>query len=223
MPASIVVFFVALPLCLGIALASGAPLFSGIIAGIIGGIIVGTASGSSLGVSGPAAGLTVIVLGYVTTLGQWENFLVALVLAGLIQILMGLARLGNIAYYFPSSVIKGMLAGIGVIIIIKQIPYAFGYDVGMDGDFEEFLGDSALITLRETFNNLTPAAIIITIISMAVLISWEMFLAKKHKIFSLLPGPLAVVAIGIIASNFLELHDHQIVQIPVAENFSGFF
>ncbi len=127
--ASIVVFFVALPLCLGIALASGAPLFSGIIAGIIGGIIVGTLSGSSLGVSGPAAGLAIIVLGYVATLGSWENFLVAVFLAGIIQLIMGYLKLGTIAYYFPSAVIKGMLSGIGIIIIIKQIPHALGYDV----------------------------------------------------------------------------------------------
>ena len=128
LPASMVVFFVALPLCLGIALASGAPLFAGVIAGIVGGIVVGAASGSPLGVSGPAAGLTVIVLGAITTLGSWQAFLVAVVLAGVIQLIMGYLRMGLIAYYFPTSVIKGMLTGIGIIIILKQIPHALGYD-----------------------------------------------------------------------------------------------
>ena len=135
LPASIVVFFVALPLCLGIALASGAPLFSGLIAGIIGGIVVGLLSGSEIGVSGPAAGLAAIVLTAITALGGWENFLVAVVLGGAIQIAFGLFRLGIIGYYFPSSVIKGMLTGIGIIIILKQIPYFFGLDKNPEGDF----------------------------------------------------------------------------------------
>jgi len=217
--ASIVVFFVALPLCLGIALVSGVPLFSGIISGIIGGVVVGAVSRSPLGVSGPATGLAVIVFGYVATLGSFENFLVAVFLAGIIQIIMGMMRLG---YYFPSSVIKGMLAGIGVIIIIKQIPHALGYNTGMARDFEEFLDEGALITLQKTVNNFTPAAIIISIISMSLLLSWES-LAKKYKTFSVIPGPLAVVIVGIFASNFMELAGHQIVQILVAENFSEFF
>ena len=120
-PASIVVFFVAIPLCLGIALASGAPLFSGLIAGIIGGIVVGLISGSQIGVSGPAAGLAAIVLSAISTLGSFENFLVAVVLGGAIQLLFGVIRAGVIGQYFPSSVIKGMLTGIGLIIILKQI------------------------------------------------------------------------------------------------------
>ncbi|MEZ5287734.1 MAG: SulP family inorganic anion transporter [Vicinamibacterales bacterium] len=122
LPASIVVFLVATPLCLGIALASGAPLFSGIIAGVVGGIVVGAASGSALGVSGPAAGLTVIVLGAIATLGSWETFLLSVVAAGVIQLALGFARAGVIGYYFPSSVIKGMLTGIGLTIVLKQIP-----------------------------------------------------------------------------------------------------
>ena len=127
-PASIVVFFVALPLCLGIALASGAPLFSGLIAGIIGGIVVGALSGSAIGVSGPAAGLAAIVLVAISTLGSFENFLLAVVLGGVIQVLFGILKAGVIGYYFPSSVIKGMLTGIGIIIVIKQVPYFFGID-----------------------------------------------------------------------------------------------
>ena len=123
LPASIIVFFVALPLCLGIALASGAPLFAGIIAGIVGGVVVGMLSGSPLGVSGPAAGLAVIVLTSISTLGSWPAFLMAVVLAGFIQLIMGFAKAGFIAYFFPSSVIKGMLTGIGLLIILKQIWY----------------------------------------------------------------------------------------------------
>ncbi|MCJ8275271.1 MAG: SulP family inorganic anion transporter, partial [Bdellovibrionales bacterium] len=133
-PASIIVFLVAMPLCLGIALASGAPLFSGLIAGIIGGIVVGALSGSALGVSGPAAGLAVIVLTAIQDLGSFEIFLLAVVIAGVFQIIMGFLTTGVIAYYFPSAVINGMLAGIGVIIFLKQIPHAFGYDAVPEGD-----------------------------------------------------------------------------------------
>jgi len=135
LPASIVVFFVALPLCLGIALASGAPLFSGLIAGIVGGIVVGSLSGSKIGVSGPAAGLAAIVLTAIATLGSYENFLVAVVLGGIIQLILGVLKAGIIGYYFPSSVIKGMLTGIGIIIILKQIPHFFGYDENPEGSW----------------------------------------------------------------------------------------
>jgi SulP family sulfate permease len=222
LPASIVVFFVALPLCLGIALASGAPLFSGIIAGVIGGIVAGALSGSQLGVSGPAAGLAVIVFGYIATIGSYQGFLVAVCISGILQIIMGYLRLGSIAYYFPSSVIKGMLCGIGLMIIIKQIPHAVGYDNSVATDFEEFLDKGAITTLQETINNITPIAMIISFISIAILIIWDNFLMKKYKIFKLLQGPLAVVVIGIIASNFVDLAEHQIVQIPVAKTFDDF-
>ena len=134
LPASIVVLFVAIPLCLGIALASGAPLLSGIIAGIIGGVLVGSLSGSSLGVSGPAAGLAVIVLNSITELGGFETFLLSVVIAGVIQIILGVVKAGVIGYYFPSAVIKGMLTGIGIVIIFKQIPHAFGYDADFEGE-----------------------------------------------------------------------------------------
>lgn len=131
----LVVFLVALPLCLGIALASGAPLFAGIIAGVIGGIVVGLLSHSQLSVTGPAAGLTAIVLAAISTLGSWEAFLLAVVLAGIIQILLGVAKAGTISNYFPSNVIEGMLTAIGVIIILKQLPHAIGYDADNEGDF----------------------------------------------------------------------------------------
>ena len=139
--ASIVVFFVALPLCLGIALASGAPLFSGLISGIIGGIVVGALSGSKIGVSGPAAGLAAIVFTSITALGGYQNFMAAVVIAGALQIILGLVRAGIIGLYFPSAVIKGMLTGIGLIIILKQIPHFFGYDAAPEGDFAFFQVD----------------------------------------------------------------------------------
>jgi MFS superfamily sulfate permease-like transporter len=133
LPSSLVVFFVAVPLCLGIALASGAPFFSGLIAGIVGGIIIGSLSNSQLSVSGPAAGLTAIVLAGINKLGAFETFLVAVFLAGAIQLLLGFLRAGSIANYFPSSVIKGMLTAIGIIIILKQIPHAVGYKADTEG------------------------------------------------------------------------------------------
>jgi MFS superfamily sulfate permease-like transporter len=136
LPASIVVFLVALPLCLGIALASGAPLFSGLISGIVGGIVAGILSGSNTSVSGPAAGLTVIVYNGIETLGSFEIFLLAVIMAGVLQFVLGVVRAGVIGYYFPTSVIKGMLAAIGLILILKQIPHAFGYDVDPEGDME---------------------------------------------------------------------------------------
>ncbi|MGE3921249.1 MAG: SulP family inorganic anion transporter, partial [Gammaproteobacteria bacterium] len=164
--ASIVVFLVALPLCLGIALASGAPFFSGIIAGIIGGIIVGMASGSPLGVSGPAAGLAVIVLMAINTLGSWNAFLLVVVLAGIFQIIMGYAKAGFVAYFFPSSVIKGMLAGIGLLIILKQIPHALGYDIA---DLSEFQadGETTLASISHALNSFTPGVILISTLSLA--------------------------------------------------------
>lgn len=222
-PASIVVFLVALPLCLGIAMASGAPLFSGIIAGVVGGIVVGIASGSNLGVSGPAAGLAVIVLNGIEQVGSFENFLVATCLAGILQILMGFARLGSIAYYFPSSVIKGMLCGIGVIIFLKQIPHALGYDANLANDFNELFHQNPITTIHETLNSLTPNAIIITIISIFIIALWDKILAIKFHKLKAIPSPLLVIVLGIILSNFLEIKDHQIVQIPVSQNSQEFF
>ena len=150
LPASIVVFLVAMPLCLGIALASGAPLFSGVIAGIVGGTVVALLSGSPLGVSGPAAGLAVIVLSAIQELGAFETFLLAVVIAGIFQFILGILKAGVIGYYFPSSVIKGMLSGIGIIIILKQIPHAFGYDKDPEGDLE-FLQADGQNTFSELF------------------------------------------------------------------------
>ncbi len=233
LPASVVVFFVAVPLCLGIALASGAPLFAGIIAGIVGGIVVGFASGSSLGVSGPAAGLAVIVLGAIATLnGSWEAFLLAVVLAGILQVIAGYFKLGSIAYYFPSSVIKGMLTGIGLLIILKQIPHAVGYDKDFEGDmsFQQPDGQNTFSELFNIMDYITPGAVIVTLASLFILLLWDHVLMKKSKVFGMINGPLVAVFAG-ICINYLymknmlpfSLSEKQIVQIPVATSVGEFF
>jgi MFS superfamily sulfate permease-like transporter len=232
LPASIVVFFVAVPLCLGIALASGAPLFAGIIAGIVGGIVVGVASGSPLGVSGPAAGLAVIVLTSITTLGSWPAFLLAVVLAGIFQLTLGFAKAGFIAYFFPSSVIKGMLTGIGLLIILKQIPHALGWDKDAEGDdaFLQADGENTFSEIARAFDFITPGAVLIAGISLAILILWDQVLTKKHKIFQLIQGPIVVVVLGIVMNYLFQagtlnfsLADDQVVRIPVANNLTEFF
>jgi len=229
-PASIVVFFVAIPLCLGIALASGAPLFSGLIAGIIGGIVVGALSGSKIGVSGPAAGLAAIVLTAIGTLGSFENFLLAVVLGGVIQVIFGLLKAGVIGYYFPSSVIKGMLTGIGIIIILKQIPHFFGYDSDPEGDFS-FLqvdGNNTFGGIIEALNNISLGSTVIGVIAMAILILWNTVLSKKGKIFKLIQGPLVAVVTGIIFYVITQSHStlgisaEHLVSVPVPENFDSF-
>ena len=231
LPASIVVFFVAVPLCLGIALASGAPLFAGIIAGIVGGIVVGIASGSPLGVSGPAAGLAVIVLTSIATLGSWPTFLLAVVIAGVFQLIMGFAKAGFIAYFFPSSVIKGMLTGIGLLIILKQIPHAIGYDRDSEGDdsFFQLDGENTFSAIASAFDSITPGAILIAAISLAILILWDKVLTQKHKIFQLIQGPIVVVILGIVMNYMYQngilnfsLAINQVVQLPVAHNLSEF-
>ena len=248
LPASIVVFFVALPLCLGIALASGAPLFSGLISGIIGGVVVGALSNSALGVSGPAAGLAVIVLSSIQSLGAFDVFLLAVVLAGGIQIILGLIKGGIVGYYFPSSVIKGMLTGIGVIIIHKQIPHALGYDGGdiLEGRLDNYgsgfwsiandgmhfwqIDSENLFT--ELFNmleSISPGAVIVSLLSMTILISWEVYLTKKNKIFKLIQGPLVAVAAGILYQLITvayfpsyAIEPQHLVIVPVAGELSEF-
>lgn len=224
LPASIVVFFVAVPLCLGIALASGAPLFAGLVAGIVGGVLVGSLSGSQIGVSGPAAGLAVIVLAAIEDLG-YETFLVAVVVGGLIQILLGAARAGFIAYFFPSSVIKGMLAGIGIIIVLKQIPHALGHDSDPEGDmnFVQPDGETTFSALEVMLADFQLGAIFIAGLSLAILIYWEQVLAKRSKVFTLIQGPLVVVALGIlfqlVTGKFvplLALEPAHLVTVPVA-------
>ncbi|RDY59674.1 SulP family inorganic anion transporter [Flagellimonas nanhaiensis] len=229
LPASIVVFFVALPLCLGIALASGAPLFSGLIAGIIGGIVVGALSGSQIGVSGPAAGLAAIVLTAIGTLGGFENFLVAVVLGGLIQILFSILKAGIIAYYFPSSVIKGMLTGIGIIIILKQIPHFFGYDSNPEGSFAfmQLDGENTFSGIISTFKSISPGATLIATVALAILILWDKVLTKKAKIFTLIQGPLVAVVLGILYfvitkdNEALAISKDHLVTVPIPESMES--
>lgn len=227
LPASIVVFLVALPLCLGIALASGAPLFAGIVTGVIGGIVVASISGSQLSVSGPAAGLTVIVLGAIAQLGSYQVFLLAVMLAGLMQLVLGFVKAGTIGNYFPSSVIEGMLAAIGVILILKQLPHA----LGVDGDFldENVLkstGDGIFTVVANAMQQFNLAAIVISALSIATLIYWP-----KIKKINAIPAPLVVVVIGISLSSVFSstayaLRPEQLVMLPVVNGwteFSGLF
>jgi len=229
-PASIVVFFVALPLCLGIALASGAPLFSGLIAGIVGGIVVGSLSGSKIGVSGPAAGLAAIVLTAIGTLGGYENFLVAVVLGGIIQLLFGVLKAGIIGYYFPSSVIKGMLTGIGIIIILKQIPHFFGYDSDPEGDFAfiQVDGQNTFSEIINTINHIQLGSALIGVVALIILLLWSNILSKKGKFFEIVQGPLVAVVVGIIFYVFTQSNDalgieaSHLVSVPVPDGFDSF-
>lgn len=220
LPSSLVVFFVALPLCLGVALASGAPPFAGLIAGFIGGILVGYLSGSYIGVSGPAAGLVVIVFNAITALGSYELFLTSVILAGLFQILLGVFRAGVIGYYFPSAVIKGMLSAIGIMIFIQQIPLALGYTGNVNTD---------RIDLTGLHHHITPGAVLVTCISLSILLLWDGILAKQSKIFKLIPAPLIAVIVGIIIyvtlgrSGVFVIQESQLVSVPVPEDISSFF
>ena len=209
-PAGLVVFLVAIPLCLGIALASGAPLFSGIIAGMIGGIVVAFASGSSLSVSGPAAGLTIIVLNGISQVGSYEAFLLAVVIAGLLQLLLGFVKAGTIGYYFPSSVIKGMLAAIGIILIIKQTPIAIGYSK----------------SASELFH---PGSLLIAVISLLIMTIWELPITKKYTLFKWIPGALVAVIVGVGMNTLFNnyhpswlLSNDKLVRLPVAGSANEF-
>lgn len=224
LPASVVVFLVALPLCLGIALASGAPLFAGLITGIVGGILTASISGSQLSVSGPAAGLTVIVLTSITALGSFELFLAAVVIAGLFQIILGLIKAGTIGNYFPSSVIDGMLAAIGVILILKQIPHAVGYDKDFEGDegFSQVGDENTFTALFSAFDHINMGAVIISLVALAVLILWP-----RIKQFASVPAALIVVVLGIVLAiafdgTSLALMADQRVQIPIVNDFNQF-
>ncbi len=230
-PASIVVFLVALPLCLGVALASGAPLFSGVIAGIVGGIVVGTLSQSPLSVSGPAAGLTVIVFGAIERLPSFEAFLLAVTLAGAIQIALAATRSGIAAEFVPSSVITGMLAAIGLILILKQVPHALGYDGNFEGSFEFVQADgsntfSAIITAVR--QHLSPGAMLIALASLAFLFWWDKARPRDGPL-RFVPGPLVVVLIGVGGNVLLglvrphwQLGASHLVQVPIARSFGEF-
>ena len=226
-PASLVVFLVAVPLCLGIALASGAPLFSGLIAGVVGGIVVGLASRSQVGVSGPAAGLAVIVLTAIESLGSFEVFLLAVVLAGLLQVALGIARAGVIGYYVPSSVIKGMLAGIGILIVLKQIPHALGVDSDYMGDetFAQADGFNTITEVARAVSALSPSAVLVSVLGLAILIGWESAAVKRVRALAAVPGPLVAVVLGIAAAALAAgtgwaFRPDQMVSIPVATSLA---
>jgi MFS superfamily sulfate permease-like transporter len=229
LPAGLVVFLVALPLCLGIALASGAPFFSGIIAGIIGGMVIGSISNSQLSVSGPAAGLVAVVLAAITTLGSFEAFLVAVVLAGLMQVVLGFVKAGVIANYFPSNVIKGMLSGIGIIIILKQIPHALGYDRDNEGDFAflQLDGENSITSLFSAIHHVDIGATLIAIIGIIVILLFETSAFKK--IAKIVPGGLAAVIVSVLISELifksiplLAISSSHLVNVPVPTSVEDF-
>lgn len=232
LPAGLVVFLVALPLCLGIALASGAPLFSGIIAGVVGGIVIGTLSGSHTSVSGPAAGLTAIVFSAITELGSFEVFLSAIVLTGIFQIFLGILKAGVISQYFPKSVIKGMLAGIGIILIINQFPYALGMNKSESLEKQlPFVDDLGVgLSLENLFQTFDFGAIIISAISIGFLILWEIKFFKNLAFTRLVPGPLVVVLLGIGLNEYFKLfvpsfylNAENKVVLPVLESIDGIY
>ena len=227
-PAGLVVFLVALPLCLGIALASGAPLYSGIIAGVVGGIVVGLFSGSHSGASGPAAGLAVIVFSLINDLG-FEPFLLAVFLSGAMQIAMGFLGAGTIAYYFPTSVIKGMLASIGIILILKQLPHAIGFDRDYEGDQNFFQpdGENTFTEILLSFDYLSWGAVIIAAVSLLILLFWDK-LVPKRGIFKLLPSALVVVVVSIginwlfgLYMPHLALKQEHLVSIPTLNSMEA--
>jgi carbonic anhydrase len=205
LPSSIVVFLVALPLCLGIALASGAPLLSGLVSGIVGGIVVGIISKSHTSVSGPAAGLAAVVLSSITKLGTFELFLTAVIIAGVLQLIMGVIKLGFLADFIPNNVIKGLLAAIGVILMMKQIPHAIGFDRDTEGDFTFFQkdGENTFSELLSAFNYITPGALLIAILSLLIMTLWDKTPMKKVKFF---PASLFVVILG-VALNYIFIHN----------------
>lgn len=225
----LVVFLVALPLCLGIAMASGAPLFSGIIAGVVGGIVVGYLSQSHISVSGPAAGLTAIILTAITDFGAFDVFLLSVFIAGIIQLALGFLKAGSISNYFPTNVIEGMLAGIGIIIILKQIPHAFGYDADFEGDqaFIQNDGSNSFSFLFDVLNHIHLGAVLVSAISLVVLISWDKVPFLKR--LKLVPGALVAVILGVLLNEFfistgssLAIAKEHLVSLPVPKSFDEF-
>lgn len=228
-PAGFVVFLVALPLCLGIAVASGAPPFSGLLAGIIGGIIVSVISGSQLSVSGPAAGLTVIVAHGIEHFG-FKGFASIIALSGVLQILMGFVGAGAIGAYFPVSVIKGMLTSIGIILIMKQLPHAVGYDADADADLSFLEGDShaQLSSINAAFGSITPGAAVVSVVSLFILIAWDHPVIKRNRFLSLVPSALVAVVFGMAYNYFAKLYfpgfavtsSEHLIALPILENSS---
>jgi MFS superfamily sulfate permease-like transporter len=230
-PAAVVVFLIAIPLCLGIALGSNAPLFSGLIAGIVGGIVVGILSGSQISVSGPAAGLTAIVIVAIGKLQVFDAFLVAVVLAGIFQVILGYLKAGILGDYIPGSVIKGMLAAIGFILILKQFPHIMGYEKDFMGDvaFEQKDGNNTITELYYSVKNMLPVAFVIGLISIGIQLLWDKVLAKKGKIWKLIPAPLVVVIVCTAVNEWLKstrpdlaLGNSHLVNIPTAASMNEF-
>ncbi|GAA4400551.1 SulP family inorganic anion transporter [Nibrella viscosa] len=224
-------FLVAVPLCLGIALASGAPLFSGIIAGVVGGLVVGIFSRSALSISGPEAGLIMVVLSAMEALGSFQAVLLATCLAGIIQIGLGFAKAGIISNFFPTSVIKGMLAGIGIILIIKQLPHLVGYDADSAEAIILFptSGVDIIDQFGQALNQINTGAVLISAVALAVLILWERPVFKAHPLLKNIPAALIVVVLGIAMNGLFKsafpqwaLRDGHLVQLPVPENLAGF-
>lgn len=231
-PAGIVVFLVALPLCLGIALASGAPFFSGLIAGLVGGLVVSWLSGSQLAVTGPAAGLTVIVFNAIESLGSFQGLLVACVLAGIMQLVLGFLRAGIVGAFFPSAVIEGMLAAIGLILIIKQIPHATGYDTSYEGDesYMKETAESSFFELFDAFAGVSPGSVVISVVALLLLILWSTSWLKKQQWLKLIPGPLVAVVWGVgynlVTRQFVPnwaVSSQHLVSLPVSEKATDFF
>ena len=229
-PAGLVIFLVALPLCLGIAVASGAPFFAGIVSGVVGGLVVAWLSGSQLSVSGPAAGLTVIVMLAIQKLGSFEAFLYAVVVAGIIQLVLGYLRAGIIGAYFPSAVIKGMLAAIGLILIMRQIPHIVGFDADFEGD-EAYMPADAEFTVGEIIQSFTAFSlgpVVVSAVAILILLVWETALCKRNRVLSLIPGPLVAVAWGVafkLAATdhpLLAIHNEHLVSLPVIYGIAGF-
>ncbi|HEU0126384.1 MAG TPA: SulP family inorganic anion transporter, partial [Flavobacterium sp.] len=225
----LVVFLVALPLCLGIAMASGAPLFSGIIAGVVGGIVVGYLSQSHISVSGPAAGLTAIILTAITDLGAFDVFLMSVFIAGLIQLALGFLKAGSISNYFPTNVIEGMLAGIGIIIILKQIPHAFGYDADYEGDqaFIQNDGSNSFSFLFDVLNHIHLGAVVVSAVSLVILLAWDRVSFLKR--IKLVPGALVAVILGVVLNEIfistgspLAIAKEHLVSLPVPKSFDEF-
>jgi MFS superfamily sulfate permease-like transporter len=235
LPAGIVVFLVAIPLCLGVAVASGVPEFSGIVAGVVGGIVIGLLSGSPLSVSGPAAGLTSIVSVAIMKLPAIDAFFMAVVVSGMLQLFLGWMKWGIIGDYIPNSVIKGMLAAIGIILILKQFPHLVGYDKDYEGDmaFIEISGENSFTAIIHSINHITPMAVLIGMVGLLILMAYESSWVKGKKTFQLISGPLVVVVVGVLMnqtiggleSNLTE-RDAHLVAIPLVkegESFLNFF
>lgn len=229
--AGLVVFLIALPLCLGISLASGAPLFSGIISGIIGGIVVGFVSGSNINVSGPAASVALVVYTAIQTMGSYEAILLAVILAGVFQIILGFLKAGTVAYFFPNAMIKGILASIGLVLILKQIPHAFGIDEVFEGieSFGQNDGRNTFSEIVYVMQNIGWGATIITFVSLFIIIFWDRPVMKKFAFFQFFPSALAAVVVSIGLNTLykfyfpeLVLGPNHLVQLPVADNFSAF-